>query len=504
MASLVRTVTQNVPQSAACKRQQQRGVAAGAARRQWQPSHPQQRRHLLIARAQELEEIDPITGEVIAGTAMATEAGQRVEAGGLTFAYRKIDADPAAAAPGKLPVLCLHGLGSSSYTFRATGSLLAAAGHDVIAVDWPGHGGSSKPTSGFAYSADAYIAALNQFVAAVGLAGQQFAVIVHGYVLGQYGLLWALDNDESVAKLIILNTPLGLKTALRPELAAYKNPVPFLRPKAGSRFAADLYNAAGGPYAMSRRDADAYQAPYDADPAASAAIAATMDKLDWPALLRRVDEGYCSWRQPSLLLFGTSDQFIELKTVFEWLESKRTCMRVAAGVEAKLGHAPQEDYPEAINKALLKFLEEDPEFITALIVCSRMRACDNGHRWHNEDNCCVRTSQPCGDGFEWRQNESCCRKSQPVKADHQCGEGKRWHDEDECCVPTAQPCGDGFNWSGNEGCCRKSRAGKTHRKEGGNTQSGGKQGGADEKKGYGKHGDAQKPAGDGKQGAFQH
>lgn len=33
-----------------------------------------------------------------------------------------------------------------------------------------------------------------------------------------------------------------------------------------------------------------------------------MDKLDWSALLRRVDEGFCSWRQPSLLLFGTSGQ----------------------------------------------------------------------------------------------------------------------------------------------------------------------------------------------------
>lgn len=130
-----------------------------------------------------------------------------------------------------------------------------------------------------------------------------------------------------------------------------------------------------------------------------------MDKLDWPALLRRVDEGFCTWRQPSLLLFGTSgacswrpgccpgqrlaapaaavwhlggapcllpvagssfaaglpshlpshlpnkqalavlsaaaDQFIELKSVFEWLESKRTCMKLASAVEAKLGHSPQ-------------------------------------------------------------------------------------------------------------------------------------------------------------------
>lgn len=196
------------------------------------------------------------------------------------------------------------------------------------------------------------------------------------------GLLWACPPHgsphacppppaDNVAKLIILNTPLSLKTPLRPELAAYKAPLPFMRPKAGARFAGDLFNATGGPYAMARRDADAYDgaprgrlaraarrrllgggrpslcgaasrthprlqlcalraeparrpsrrppptrptpgplcaAPYESDPAASAAIAAIMERLDWPALLRRVDEGYQAWRVPSLLLFGTSGE----------------------------------------------------------------------------------------------------------------------------------------------------------------------------------------------------
>lgn len=48
-------------------------------------------------------------------------------------------------------------------------------------------------------------------------------------------------------------------------------------------------------------------APY-ADPAASAAVAAIMERVDFPQLLRRVDQGYESWRQPSLLLFGTSGE----------------------------------------------------------------------------------------------------------------------------------------------------------------------------------------------------
>lgn len=51
-----------------------------------------------------------------------------------------------------------------------------------------------------------------------------------GFVLGQYGLLYALANEELIDRLFILNTPLALNSKLRPELAAYKSPIPFLRP----------------------------------------------------------------------------------------------------------------------------------------------------------------------------------------------------------------------------------------------------------------------------------
>lgn len=49
-------------------------------------------------------------------------------------------------------------------------------------------------------------------------------------MLGQYGLLYALANEDNVDRLFILNTPLALNSKLRPELAAYKSPIPFLRP----------------------------------------------------------------------------------------------------------------------------------------------------------------------------------------------------------------------------------------------------------------------------------
>jgi len=94
-------------------------------------------------------------------------------------------------------------------------------------------------------------------------------------VLGQYGLLFAQQHDELISKLVILNTPVDLKSALRPELAAYKNPISFLRPKADKRFDAMTYNASGLAYAIQYRDAQAYAAPYE-EPSTSAAASAVV------------------------------------------------------------------------------------------------------------------------------------------------------------------------------------------------------------------------------------
>ena len=53
------------------------------------------------------------------------------------------------------------------------------------------------------------------------------------------------QNDSKVSRLMILNTPLSLNTKLRPGLAEFKSPIPFLRPKT---FDATYYNADGLAY----------------------------------------------------------------------------------------------------------------------------------------------------------------------------------------------------------------------------------------------------------------
>jgi len=304
----------------------------------------------------ELEEIDPMTGMPIAKTnAMNPVAGYSVEVGGVRWAYRASEPDASVAGSGKPTVLLLHGLGSSSYSFRNTLGLLGAEGYTAIAPDWPGHGDSDKPAN-FDFSEAGYTRALDGFIAAAGIKGP-VALVVQGFILPQYALLWALANEGKVERLMVLNTPLATSSKLRPELAAYKNPVAFMRPKG---FAGDLYNASGSAYVMERKVADVYAKPYS-EPGAVAAVAATMDKVDFGKLLAKVNDGFRSWRRPSVVLFGGSDPFIPVASAFEFLEDKRTNMKVVTAA-AKLGHMPQEDFAEAIHQdAMLPWLRGDTD-----------------------------------------------------------------------------------------------------------------------------------------------
>jgi hypothetical protein len=60
-----------------------------------------------------------------------------------------------------------------------------------------------------------------------------------------------------------------------------------------SQFDGVIFNATGSAYVMEGRTADGYGRPYS-DPAASAAVAAAMDKVDFNKLLRKVCDGALS------------------------------------------------------------------------------------------------------------------------------------------------------------------------------------------------------------------
>lgn len=297
----------------------------------------------------ELEEIDPMTGQVISKS-LAMVASETVKtASGVTWAYRSTGKDSAGT-----PVVFIHGLGSNSFTWRFVLQALAEKGFSCVAPDWVGHGGSDKPD--LAYTQSDFAAGLAEFLEAVGLGGDaKISLVVQGYVLPQYAMLWAAANEDRVERIVVLPTPLSLKTKLPPALAPYKAAVAFLRPKKGEAFAGDVWAASQSAYVMQREVADGYQAPFDADPMASTCVERTMEALDWKALLGDVDEAFRTWKTPGLVATSTSDPFLKTNEAFEWLDSKRTCLRGQA-IDAKVGHIAQEDYPQPVADLLAAFL----------------------------------------------------------------------------------------------------------------------------------------------------
>ncbi|KAG2498156.1 hypothetical protein HYH03_003913 [Edaphochlamys debaryana] len=338
---------------------QMRPLAAGHRARVASATRPQRlARNRLVVRA-ELEEIDPITGQPISRAALTSPvAGNKAKVGNVEWAYRLATPEPSKASADKPDVLLIHGLGSSSYSYRNTLGLLGGEGYRAFAPDWPGHGDSDKPApSSFGYREEDYIEGLGRFVEGVGIK-KPFAMVVQGYILSQYALLWAQENPGMVERLLILNTPLALNAKLRPELAAYKAALPFMRP-GNKPFDFMIFNMQGSPYAMQEKDAMTY-ARATSDPAATTALSKTMDGVDFPKLLQKVDDGFMSWRKPSICMFGSSDPFIPIDSVFAFLDNKRTNMK-ALTAAAKLGHMPQEDYPEALQENMVKWLQGETD-----------------------------------------------------------------------------------------------------------------------------------------------
>ena len=189
--------------------------------------------------------------------------------------------------------------------------------------------------------------------------------LTQGFVLGQYGMLYALKNPDKIDKLVILNTPLQRKTPLPAILSKLKGsepglfglPNPFAQKQSGPLDLVDAgnYMQGGSPYYLDRDDAEAYQGPFESQEFRDAAQK-MMEGCDYDALLDQVDEGFRTWRNDSLVAFGTSDYYIKWETASEWLEDKRTSMKFYTFTD-KMGHAVQDDYPERVSEVLQNFME---------------------------------------------------------------------------------------------------------------------------------------------------
>lgn len=101
------------------------------------------------------------------------------------------------------PVVLLHATLHDHTDFDAVAGPLAAAGHRVLAVDWPGHGRSAMPAGSGPLTAPLLADVLADFVSALDLAP---AVFIGNSVGGYAAARLALDHPDRVAGLVLVNT----------------------------------------------------------------------------------------------------------------------------------------------------------------------------------------------------------------------------------------------------------------------------------------------------------
>ncbi|MDD1415031.1 alpha/beta fold hydrolase [Dolichospermum sp. ST_con] len=249
-----------------------------------------------------------------------------------------------------IPVLCLHGLVSQSYSWRNIIPSLAAQGNRAIAPDWIGYGFSSKPEKqDFAYTPDAFITALEGFVKALEL--ERFSLVVQGF-LGSVGLQYALRHPEQVANIAILNTPISTTAK-----------VPWKIKQMGLPLAGDIITQdpllvdrtleGGSRYRIEDEDLDIYRKPFLKSSASGRSLLATIRNFQLEKAMIEIENGFKGWQQPILVQWGMIDPWLSVDMAESFVKS------VANGELIKLnnvGHYPQEHYHEVILQDLLPFV----------------------------------------------------------------------------------------------------------------------------------------------------
>ena len=258
------------------------------------------------------------------------------------------------------PILLVHGQPTWSYLYRKMIRPLVAAGYRCIAPDLMGFGLSDKPTDESAYTLGRHVELVTGLVEKLQLAG---VTIVGQDWGGPVGLRYAIDHQDNVRSLVILNTLVKI------------TPVPLLftfvfRNGGFSSFLVrrlDLFRKIifrrGWPF---RRPLEAgvmeqYKMPHPTA-ASRAGIAAFPkmipgnDRHPNAAYISQIDSVLRNWDVPVLVMFSDGD------IAFKPTEGQCITEMVPDGrfqVVRNAGHYLQEDAGEEIAQRMVTFLRDE-------------------------------------------------------------------------------------------------------------------------------------------------
>lgn len=250
------------------------------------------------------------------------------------------------------PILLLHGLGASMFTWRNL--IPALSRHNrVIAIDMKGFGKSEKPFTQ-AYTPYDHTNLVLAFIRKRGL--RDATIIGHSFG-GAIGLLATLrlneTNPGAVRDLILMNAPAYeqpgtgfvrfMKMPVLPYLALLLSP-----PELATWLSLDKVQADR----LSFDELRGYAEPFY-DAAARHALITTARRIK-PRDVELLTARYSSIKQRTLVVWCDGDHTVPIETGLKLVKAlPRARMKVLKGC----GHVPQDERPEAVMQLIGKFLK---------------------------------------------------------------------------------------------------------------------------------------------------
>ena len=250
------------------------------------------------------------------------------------------------------PVLLVHGEPTWSFLWRRIVPQLVASGRRAIAPDLLGFGRSDKPAEAGWYSYDRHVAALTRLVLELDLHG--LTLVVHDWG-GPIGLRVAVENEERVDRLVILDTGISAGQAPSETWLRFRDAVRHV----GGALDIGRLVAAGTARGLADDVRAAYDAPFPTAESKAGALAfpelvPTEPGHPSAAAMGRVHDALRSWHKPALVVWGADDAVLPPRVAERFVE----LIPGATGPElvANASHFLQEDAPDEVAAAILRFL----------------------------------------------------------------------------------------------------------------------------------------------------
>ncbi|KAI3455292.1 hypothetical protein Pfo_011955 [Paulownia fortunei] len=279
------------------------------------------------------------------------EYGSYIKSGGFRWFVRETGSPESRRGT----IVFLHGAPTQSYSYRVVMSQMADAGFHCFAPDWIGFGFSDKPQAGygFDYTEKEFHDVFDKLLDTLGVTSP-FFLVVQGFLVGSYGLTWALKNQSKISKLAILNTPLTISSPLPGLFQQLRIPF-FGEFTCQNAVMAERFIEAGSPYVLKLEKADVYRLPYLASSGPGFALLEAAKKANFKDITSQISAGFASgsWDKPILVAWGISDKYLPQSVAEEFQTGNLNVIKLKM-IEGA-GHMPQEDWPEKVVDALRVF-----------------------------------------------------------------------------------------------------------------------------------------------------